>query len=554
MFFSRSRSAIFPLLPLLVFAAITSLPLFVNAQPPGAGPDAEEVALVDKFDADGDGFLNAEERALALESLPRQLGRFGGGPGGRRGPARPAGKPGPKVAIEDAKVYTDEKLYDQTTLRTFFFEFENSEWEQELASFKTTDVEVPAKLTVDGKEYPNVGVSFRGASSFFMIPEGLKRSLNVSIDFMDSEQRLLGYKSLNLLNANGDAAMMSSALYSYLSSQKIATPKVNYVKVVINGESWGVYVSSQQFNKIFLEENYELGKGARWKVHGSPRSVGSGLNYLGEDLEAYKAKYEIKSKDKKKSWKALAKLCRVLNETPAEELEEALDPILDIEGALWFLAVDVATSNSDGYWTRASDYNIFMQEDGKFHILPHDMNEAFLLSHGGGPRGGGGRRGRRGGGGFGGPGGGPPGGGGRGGFGGPGGPPGGGGRGGAGGRGPTLDPLVGLTDRTKPLRSVLLNNPKFQAQYLRNLKEIALMMQWEEVGPRVKEIRELIEAEVLADTRKLTTNEAFKAAVSDEETTATSQGIKAFFEQRSKFLLEHEKIKSIELEKAKQKD
>ena len=101
---------------------------------------------------------------------------------------------------------------------------------------------------------------------------------------------------------------------------------------------------------------------------------------------------------------------------------------------------------------------------------------------------------------------------------------------------------------------MLLNNPKFQAQYLRNLKEIALMMQWEEVGPCVKEIRELIEAEVLADTRKLTTNEAFKAAVSDEETTATSQGIKAFFEQRSKFLLEHEKIKSIELEKAKQKD
>ena len=34
-------------------------------------------------------------------------------------------------------------LYDPTTLRTIFLQFENTEWERELADFNNTDVEVP---------------------------------------------------------------------------------------------------------------------------------------------------------------------------------------------------------------------------------------------------------------------------------------------------------------------------------------------------------------------------------------------------------------------------
>ena len=43
-----------------------------------------------------------------------------------------------------------------------------------------------------------------------------------------------------------------------------------------------------------------------------------------------------------KDWKALIDLCKVLNQTPPDQLEAALRPILDIDGVLWFLAVDNA--------------------------------------------------------------------------------------------------------------------------------------------------------------------------------------------------------------------
>ena len=516
---------------------LLSIAAFADAQPGGrgGGPDAPDQQILKEYDADENGWLNSDEREKALKSLANS--NSGGRRRGRRGGRGEPGKPGPKVAVEDAKIYADESLYDQTVLRTLFLEFESETWEKELATFKPTDVEVPAKLTVDGKVYPNVGVSFRGASSFFMISEGSKRSLNLSMDLVDEDQRLYGYKSLNLLNCNGDSSMMSSILYSHFASQKVAAPKVNYLKVVINGESWGLYVSSQQFNKTFVKENFDTKKGARWKVNGSPRAFDGGLSYL-DSVEDYRGRFEIKSKDKESSWKDLVNLCQVLNETPADQLEEKLSPILDIEGALWFLAVDVALVNSDGYWTRGSDYSIYQNPEGKFHILPHDMNEAFIAGqHGGG---GGGGRGRNRGPGGGGPpdrggrGGGPPGG-----F---GGPPGGGGRGGG---GVTLDPLVGLEDKSKPLRSVLLNNPKWQRQYLQNLKTIAEMMQWDQIGPKIEQYRELIEDEVALDTRKLFSTADFENAMNTEKPGNDSPSLRAFLQQRSEFLLNHEKIKSL---------
>ena len=100
------------------------------------------------------------------------------------------GQPGSKLSPADVKRTRRRPLYDTATLRTIFLEFENADWEKELEAFHNTDVEVPATLIVDGKTYKNVGVHFRGMSSFMMVPEGSKHSLNVSFDFVDDEAAL----------------------------------------------------------------------------------------------------------------------------------------------------------------------------------------------------------------------------------------------------------------------------------------------------------------------------------------------------------------------------
>jgi spore coat protein CotH len=51
--------------------------------------------------------------------------------------------------------------------------------------------------------------------------------------------------------------------------------------------------------------------------------------------------------------------------------------VLDIDGALKFLALDNAAVNNDGYWTRASDFAIYRDPNMVFHVIPQDINETF---------------------------------------------------------------------------------------------------------------------------------------------------------------------------------
>jgi spore coat protein CotH len=432
-------------------------------------------------------------------------------------------KPGPRIAVSDAPRFPDKGLYDPDILRTLFLQFEDKDWEAALGDFHGTDVEVPADLTVDGKTYPGVGVHFRGMSSYMMVREGHKRSLNVSIDFTDPKRRLGGYKTLNLLNSHEDPSFLHTVLYSRIANGYLPTPKANLVRVVINGESWGVYVNAQQFDKIFLAEHFPSDEGARWKVRGNP-GADAGLKYVGDDVAEYERRYEMKSGGKS-DWKALIELCRTLSETPTERLEAALGPILDLDGVLWFLALDNALINNDGYWTRASDYSLHRDPSGKFHLFPHDMNEAFgpAMTFGfGGPFGPGGR----------GPGGTER----------PGGPA--GGRGGPRPSGVDLDPLIGLDKERTPLRGRLLAVPSLRKRYLEHVRAIANdWLDWKTLGPVVAGYRALIEKAVAEDTRKLSSLDAFLAAVSDSADVQPaprgrpSLGLRAFADQRRAYLL-----------------
>jgi spore coat protein CotH len=376
--------------------------------PGGPGGMNQETKLVKQFDKDGDKRLNTEERKAAREFLSKERALRGpGGPGGRRGGFGPRAEnlepaaPGQKLSPADVKSFPDAPVYDMTTLRTFFLEFENADWEKELSDFNNTDVEVPAKLTVDGKNFKDVGVHFRGASSLMMVPEGRKRSLNLSLDWIHENQNLGGYRTFNLLNSHEDPTFLRTVLYHHIAREYIPAPKANFVRVVVNGEDWGVYVSAQQFNKDLVNDWFGTTKGARWKVPGSPQGR-AGLNYLGDDPAPYKRLYEIKTKDDPEVWADFIKLCKVLNETPTEQVEKMLEPLLDVDGALKFLALENVLVNNDGYWVRASDYSIYQDAKGRFHIIAHDANETF--SSGGGPGGFGGPGGPGGAGGLGGPG------------------------------------------------------------------------------------------------------------------------------------------------------
>jgi hypothetical protein len=437
----------------------------------GVQPD---LPLVGQFDKDGDKRLNAAERKAARIYINANGGMLPG----RRGldrERRAAVEPGRPMTPAQVRAYPNAPLYDPGTLRTIFLQFESTDWEDELVDFYHTDVEVPATVVLDGKMYRDVGVHFRGNSSFRTVPKGLKHSLSLSFDFVHEDQHVGGYRTLHLLNGHADPTFLKSVLFAEIARDYIPAPKANFKRVVINGEYWGVYPHVQPFNTELVRDWFKTTAGARWNAPGSPRGR-AGLEYLGASPEAYRRTYEIKSKDDPKAWADLINLTKVLNQTPLEKLEAALRPILDVDEVLKFLALDVALGNSDGYWVRASDYDLYQDPSGRFHITPHDFNETFSGSE--------------------------------------------------------LDPLIGLDDPSRPLRSRLLAVPALRARYLRYVRDIAeRWLDWKKLGPIAERHQALIAADVKVDTRKLYSFDAFNPVAPGRDS------IRGYAERRRAFLL-----------------
>ncbi len=127
-----------------------------------------------------------------------------------------------------------------------------------------------------------------------------------------------------------------------------------------------------------------------------------------------------------------------------------------------------------------------------------------------------------------------------------GGPP--GGPGGDAGRGIELDPLTGLNDASKPLRSKLLNVPSLREKYLRYVKQIAEEdLDYKKLQTAIEAYVALIDREVQADTKKLSNYESFRAAVSSEQDSGGRgrMSLRSFLENRQKYLLSHPEIQKL---------
>lgn len=480
--------------------------------PPGFGRSKEREAISARFDVDGNGKLSAEERRLArqyvrggssLDSQSRSMDEH---------LSKNAGIQKDVVASRASAIKVNTNLYDEKILRTLFLRFPQEDWYEEMQDFYGTDVDVPADLIVDGKVYSSVGVRFRGSSSYRMIGGSEKKSFNIAIDQDDENQRLYGYKTLNLLNSNSDPTFMREVLYSRICRYYLPAPKANFVKLVINGENWGVYVNVQQFNKDFLKDWYGTKEGIRWKIP-VDRSGGGGLFYNGQDPENYKRSYQLKTKDRPKAWADLIKLCKILDETPDAKLEKELSTILDIDETLWYLALENVFIDNDGYISRASDYTLYQDSYGRFHMIPYDNNEAFSFAGGFGPND-------------------------------------------WPSDDPMLSPVAFANGNRRPLIGRLLSIPNLRARYLAHYRTIVNeWLDWGIIGPIVAEYKSLIGQEVETDSKKLYSYEAFVQGTAQKDDTdkgdssGSSWGfhreapsIKKFVEERRSFLINHSEL------------
>ena len=468
------------------------MPPFGGGRGGRGGPRPPE-KLVDQFDQDKDGKLTGAERDAALQMR---------GSGNASLMPEENLRDGVQTDVQASLASAPEgapALYDPHTLRTIYLRFHHDNWYKQMNALYRTDIEVPAELIVDGKVYAEVGAHFRGTSSYFTVGSE-KKSFNIAVDYGEDGQRLYGYKTLNLLNGHVDASFLREVLYNQISRAYIPAMKTNLVKLVINGENWGVYINLQQYNKDFLAEWFGTKGGLRWKV-GPGR--GGALNYTGDDPAAYQETYQLKTNNVENPWEGLIALCKMLDETTSDaELVEKLPSLLNIDQVSWQLAVSNVFMDDDGYIHKGGDYAIYQDVNDRFHLIPHDNNESFRFGRSG--------------------------------------------RGGPGGGGPggwswgdlengMVSPVAHEDNAARPLIKRLLSNPEWRARYLAHVRTVVdEWLDWEVLEPLTKEYQTLIDTEVQKDDKKLYGYEEFATGVPAD--------LKRFVNERREYLRNHPEI------------
>ena len=301
-----------------------------------------------------------------------------------------------------------EDFYDEGALRTLQLEFSQRSWWSWLRASSQTDENIVGTLIVDGVTYEGVGVRIRGMTSDMMTEDSQKKSLNIEIDYTVEDQRLMGYKTLNLINSYDDPTFMREMLYSNTCRRQIPSAKVNFVLLEINGENWGIYGNVQQLDSEFIEDWFGDYNGTRWHASGGGGNFGGGnnqpggrrltemanepvvtepggggfgdgraaLTWLGSDPASYEAEYELKNTKLDDPWTSLIETCDVLNNTPLADLPNNLETVLNVDRALWLCAFEIIFHDDDGYiFKRGGDYGLYYDpETGQVHVLQYDGN------------------------------------------------------------------------------------------------------------------------------------------------------------------------------------
>jgi len=391
------------------------------------------------------------------------------------------------LAVNAARVSAQTPdLYDLDTLRTFKLTFANPFWYLELAANYPTRTHIKADLEVDGKTLKDVGVCFRGWSTYRLAK--LKKPFEIKTDAFVKGQHLYGYRTLNLNNGGHDPTFVREVLTYHIFRKYCPAPQANYIKLVVNEVNLGVYVNVQQVNEDFGRSWFKIKDGNRYRAElkeNAPPNA-SALVWLGANPSAYEQGYSLKTENSPNPWVDLIQVCDILNNRSVQDMERQLPGVLSVDSAIWMLAANNVVVNPDTYYFIPHNYYLYNDLfHGRLRLVSWDLDLAFSCTW------------------------------------------------------PDLwkmDPFLQFNDPNRPLLSRMLQAPRFKETYLAHFRTVLENdFRWDVIGPLVSKWQALIDQEVKADPIKIFSYEAFKKNVT--ETVEERSGLKPFVETRRAYLL-----------------
>lgn len=262
-----------------------------------------------------------------------------------------------------------------------------------LARQYSTNIYLPILWLDNGATNYGIGARFKGNSSY----SGLRRSINLDINFSDSDADLMDFTTVNLNNASGDATVMREPLYFNVMSQYTPCPLGALCQLYLNGSLWSVYSLIQQENNQLIKKWFPSTKGDRWRAPNAATGGGGGggsmfsssnsafIVFTNQNAWYYTNHYELK-KTGTNTLTALQRLTNaiyVLHTTPTNQLRDKAEEVFAVDNWLWMLGLEILFVDDDSYWNKGADYGFYYEpESGRIHPIEHDGNEAFTAASG----------------------------------------------------------------------------------------------------------------------------------------------------------------------------
>ncbi|MCG3121516.1 MAG: Inner spore coat protein H [bacterium] len=220
--------------------------------------------------------------------------------------------------------------------------------------------EVPARVEIAGARR-NVFVRYSGQTSLGQF----KKSFNMEFD---NNELFRGHREYNVSAQNGDLTKLHSALGFYAYRQAgLLTPDAEPAVVYVNGEYQGLYYLIEPIDvDFFKKRNQQLG--SLYEAF-NVFNKGAHFSFAG----GYEVRLGFESKGEREDFYGdLERLIRILDASTPETLPAQVEPLLDVENYLGYLAVSVLFHNWDGYFNNFRLH--FDPQIGKFQFIPWDLD------------------------------------------------------------------------------------------------------------------------------------------------------------------------------------
>ena len=276
--------------------------------------------------------------------------------------------------VERADSATDTyaaHIFQEDTVNEINIEIDEADW-QDMLENPLEEEYHKANVTINGETVGNVAIRTKGNTSLTSVAnsDSDRYSFKLDFDYYDNNGNYYGLKKLCLNNNYLDNSSMREYIsYKIMREMGLDVPECAYSHITVNGEEWGLYLAVEPVDEVFLAEHFADATGDLYKPEGMG-GTGADLVYNGDDISAYTGlnlKTNLNSSDGKK----------ILALMQALEDGEGLEKVLDVEKALKYIAANVALANFDSY-LGVTTHNFYLyEENGRFTIIPWDMNLAF---------------------------------------------------------------------------------------------------------------------------------------------------------------------------------